>query len=82
MENERSNLIKRRNEMLEDEIGDEELVELAGPVLKKVLKTKESMHEFLTEDMGCYCPGKRDLTAKFCRAVFRGDKELLLSEDV
>lgn len=35
------------------------------------------MREFLGETMQLYLPSRRDLTAKFCRKVLAGDKELL-----
>ena len=44
--------------------------------MKKVASSKKTMREFFVEEEKLYLPPNRDLTAKFCRQILAGDKEL------
>jgi hypothetical protein len=48
-----------------------------GSFLKKVASSKKSMREFFVEEEQLYLPPNRDLTAKFCRQILSGEKELI-----
>ena len=50
--------------------------QILGSELKKVASSKKKLREFLVEVEGLYVPPDRDLTAKFCRQVLAGEKEL------
>ena len=60
----------------------EETVPILGSDFRKIASSKKKLREFFVEVAGLYVPPDRDLTAKFCRKVLSGEKELFTLADV
>ena len=61
---------------------EEELEQVPGSLIRKIAGSKRKMREYFVEREKMFIPPSRDLTAKFCRQILSGEKDLLYLHQV